>query len=105
MGTLIGILVIAASVLLILVVLVQNSKGGGLDTSNSMVNQIGNVAQSTDTVEKVTWYLAGTIGVICLLAVYLGKPSTGGANASSESFNGANATSVPAGNTTGTPAQ
>ena len=63
--------------MLILVVLVQNSKGGGLDTSNSMVNQMGsNVAQSTDTVEKVTWYLAAGIAVVCLVAVFLGNPAT-----------------------------
>ncbi len=83
-----GILAIIAGVLLILVVLVQNSKGGGLDTSNSMVNQIGNVAQSTDTVEKITWYLAGAIGVICLIAALLGNPSTGGGAADAESLDG-----------------
>lgn len=82
-----GILAIIAGVLLILVVLVQNSKGGGLDQSNSMVSQIGNVAQSTDTVEKITWYLAGAIGAICLIAALLGNPSTGG-TAEAESLDG-----------------
>lgn len=84
-----GILAIIAGVLLILVVLVQNSKGGGLDTSNSMVNQIGNVAQSTDTVEKITWYLAGAIGAICLFAALMGNPSSGGTGAEAETLDGA----------------
>lgn len=84
-----GILAIIAGVLLILVVLVQNSKGGGLDQSNSMVSQIGNVAQSTDTIEKITWYLAAGIGAICLVAALMGNPASGGANADAESLDGA----------------
>ena len=83
-----GILAIVAGVLLILVVLVQNSKGGGLDQSNSMVSQIGNVAQSTDTVEKITWYLAGAIGAICLIAALLGNPAGGGGSPEAESLDG-----------------
>ena len=90
-----GILAIVAGVLLILVVLVQNSKGGGLDQSNSMVSQIGNVAQSTDTVEKITWYLAAGIGAICLFAALMGNPSNGGGASEAESLNGG----APTGNT------
>lgn len=89
-----GILAIIAGVLLILVVLVQNSKGGGLDQSNSMVSQIGNVAQSTDTVEKITWYLAGGIGAICLIAALMGNPSTGGASAEADTLNGGGQTTT-----------
>lgn len=94
MGIVLGILGIVAGVLLILVVLVQNSKGGGLDTSNSMVNQIGNVAQSTDTVEKITWYLAGFIGLLCLVAVYLGKPSSSGSTVEADAISGSATTTT-----------
>ena len=72
MTTVITILIIAASVLLILVVLVQNSKGGGLDSSFGSANQLGGAAQSTETIEKATWTLAGTIVVLSLAAAMMG---------------------------------
>jgi len=72
MSTVITILIIAASVLLILVVLVQNSKGGGLDSSFGSANQLGGAAQSTETIEKATWTLAGTIVVLSLASAMMG---------------------------------
>ena len=48
----------------------QNSKGGGLDSSFGNVNQLGGVAQSTETIEKATWTLAGIIGFLSLLAAF-----------------------------------
>jgi preprotein translocase subunit SecG len=75
MRSLLGIVVIVARVLLILAVMVQNSKGGGLDSSFGAVSQIGNVAQSTETIEKATWYLAGVIAFVCLLSVFVGNPA------------------------------
>jgi preprotein translocase subunit SecG len=73
MGTLISILIIVASLLLILIVMIQNSKGGGLDMNSQAANYLGNstLAQSTDTVEKVTWYLAAAVGFLCLLSAIL----------------------------------
>ncbi|MEY3965385.1 MAG: hypothetical protein RL263_554, partial [Bacteroidota bacterium] len=51
------ILILAAivSILLILVILVQNPKGGGLASNFSQGNQIFGVEKTTDIVEKVTW--------------------------------------------------
>ena len=72
MPTVITILIIAASVLLILVVLVQNSKGGGLDSSFGSANQLGGAAQSTETIEKATWTLAGTVVVLSLASAMMG---------------------------------
>jgi len=57
-----------AAILLIIIVLLQNSKGGGLDSSFGNVNQLGGVAQSTETIEKATWTLAGLIGFLSLIA-------------------------------------
>ena len=66
-----------AAILLIIIVLLQNSKGGGLDTSYGNVNQLGGVAQSTETIEKATWTLAGLIGILSLIAVlYVGNKET-----------------------------
>ena len=50
------ILIIGAiiSILLMLVVLVQNPKGGGLASNFSQGNQIFGVEKTTDIVEKIT---------------------------------------------------
>jgi len=69
MGTVIMIITILAAILLILIVMVQNPKGGGLDSTFGNVNKLGGVAQSTETIEKATWTLAGAIGVLSLIAV------------------------------------
>lgn len=78
MSTLVSILIIIASVLLILVVLVQNSKGGGLDSSFGNTNQLGGAAQSTETIEKATWTLAGGIAALSIIAAMFIGTATGG---------------------------
>jgi preprotein translocase subunit SecG len=78
MGTIIMIITILAAVLLILIVMVQNPKGGGLDSSFGNANQLGGVAQSTETVEKITWYLASFIAILSLVtAMNFGSGSSG----------------------------
>ena len=54
----ISILILIASILLILIVLIQNSKGGGLASGFSSSNQIMGVRKTTDFLEKATWTLA-----------------------------------------------
>lgn len=77
MGSALMIITILAAILLILIVLIQNSKGGGLDSTFGNANQLGGVAQSTETIEKVTWILACVIGVLSLLtAVNFGDSDT-----------------------------
>ena len=70
MGTLLMILSTLTAILLIVVVLLQNSKGGGLDSSFGNAGQLGGVAQSTETIEKATWTLAGIMGLLSLLAAF-----------------------------------
>jgi preprotein translocase subunit SecG len=65
----ISILVILVSVLLILIVLVQNSKGGGLASNFSASNQVMGVRKTTDFLEKATWTLAGFLLVLSFVAV------------------------------------
>ncbi len=68
---------IVASVLLGLVVLIQNPKGGGLNSQMGGIgNQIFGASKSTDVVEKATWYLAGAMLVICLSAAWMTKSTT-----------------------------
>jgi len=61
-------LAVIVAVLLALVVLVQNPKGGGLATGFQGVAQVGGVQRTTDFLEKATWYLAAALFVLCLLS-------------------------------------
>lgn len=63
----ITILILLASILMILIVLVQKSKGGGLASGFSSSNQIMGVRKTTDFLEKTTWVLAGSIIVLSIL--------------------------------------
>lgn len=68
MYSLVMILILIVCVLLVLTVLVQNSKGGGLASSFSSSNQIMGVRKTTNFLEKATWFLAGSLLVLCFLA-------------------------------------
>ncbi len=63
----ISILILIASILLILIVLIQNSKGGGLASGFSSSNQIMGVRKTTDFLEKATWTLAGSVVVLSIV--------------------------------------
>ena len=74
----ITILILIASIFLILIVLVQNSKGGGLASGFSSTNQIMGVRKTTDFVEKATWTLAGTVVIVSIVAsAFLPSANTG----------------------------
>ena len=63
------ILIVIVSFMLVVVIMVQNPKGGGLSSSfgGSGTQQLGGVKQTTDFLDKSTWYLAITlIGLILL---------------------------------------
>jgi len=61
------ILIILASILLIIVVLIQNPKGGGLSQSfGGVSSQFFGVRQTTDFIEKSTWGLIIIVGAFCL---------------------------------------
>jgi preprotein translocase subunit SecG len=68
MYTLAIVLIFIVCLLLVLVVLVQNSQGGGLASSFSSNNQIMGVRRTTDFLEKATWWLAGALLALCVLA-------------------------------------
>lgn len=67
MGAILAILIAIASVLLVLIVLMQNPKGGGLSTDFGAAGQIGGVKKTTDFIEKATWSLAGFIAVTSIV--------------------------------------
>jgi len=68
MYTVVVILILIVSVLLGLIVLVQNSKGGGLVSNFGGANQMMGVRQTTDFLEKGTWALAAVLVSLCLLS-------------------------------------
>jgi len=71
MYALITILIVVVCVFLTLIVLVQNSKGGGLAANFSASNQIMGVRKTADFLEKATWTLAGSLIALCLLAAFI----------------------------------
>ena len=66
MYTFIVVLLIIVSIVLALLVLVQNSKGGGLASGLNASNQVMGVRKTTDILEKLTWGFAVTLIVLAL---------------------------------------
>ena len=77
------ILITLVCVLLMAVVLIQNPKGGGIDSTfgGSGANQMLGAAKSTDFIEKLTWGLAIALFVLCIITAIV----VTGADASSAS--------------------
>ena len=71
------VLITIVCFLLIVVIMVQNPKGGGLSSTIGGSQMLGGVQKTTDFLDKSTWYLAGALIVLILM--------------SSLSFNGGNA--------------
>ena len=81
MLVLFGILIIIASVILGMIVLIQNPKGGGLNSNlGGFGNQIMGVKQTTDVLEKGTWLFAAIVGILCLISpAFIPKDGEGSA--------------------------
>ena len=75
MAITLSILIFLASILLIGVVLIQKSKGGGLAASASNYNQFMGVRKTTDFIEKATWGLAIFICVLSIATPFISQPS------------------------------
>jgi preprotein translocase subunit SecG len=75
MTALFSILIVVISVLLVLVILVQNPKGGGLSSAfgGDSPQMLGGVKKTTDFLDKATWGL-----VIGLFALVLAMNMSGG---------------------------
>lgn len=65
-----SILIVIACILLIGVVLIQKSKGGGLASDYSSGNQFLGYRKTTDFVEKATWSLAIFICIVSIFASF-----------------------------------
>ena len=66
MLTFLIVVIILASLLLAFIVLIQNSKGGGLASNFAGQNQDLGVRKTTDFLEKATWTIAALIMILSL---------------------------------------
>lgn len=69
------ILIILAALLLIGIVLIQKSKGGGLASNFQSGNQILGVKSTNSFVENATWTLAIVICVLSVLSAFVAPHS------------------------------
>lgn len=98
------ILIVLASVILGLIVLVQNPKGGGLAGNIAgFSNQFMGVKQTTDVLEKGTWIFAAVIGVLCLTSSLFISGGSGSIDTKVQQV-GSGPVSTPSSNTTTLPA-
>jgi preprotein translocase subunit SecG len=92
------ILIIIASVVLGLIVLVQNPKGGGLSGSIAgFSTQFMGVKQTTDVLEKGTWIFAAIIGILCLFSSFFISGTGTNSRAKELNPNAAQQSPVPVG--------
>ena len=70
------VLIVLASLLMIGIVLIQESKGGGLASNFSSSNAIMGVRKTTDFVEKATWGLAAAMVVFSIICAYVAPVSS-----------------------------
>lgn len=64
-------LIVLASLLMVGIVLIQESKGGGLASNFSSSNAIMGVRKTTDFIEKATWGLAIAMVVLSVACAYV----------------------------------
>jgi len=69
-GLITGIILFVC-VILVLIVLVQNPKGGGLVSSFSSSNQFMGVKRTADFIEKATWGLAAVLFFLSVIATMI----------------------------------
>ena len=64
------VLIVIAAIMLIGVVLLQNSKGDGMASNFVAGNQTFGVRQTADILEKITWILVTFVLVVSIIASY-----------------------------------
>lgn len=76
MTTFLSIVIALVSLMLIMVILIQKPKGGGIDSTFGGLgaNQMLGAAKSVDFVERLTWILAATLIILSIFtAIYVGS--------------------------------
>ena len=67
MDIILSTIVLLSSILLILVVYVQNPKGGGLSSDFGSPGQLGGVKKTNEFIDRLTWALAGIIVLVSIV--------------------------------------
>lgn len=75
------ILIVIAAILMVGIVMIQESKGGGLASNFASYNQIGGVRKTTDFIEKATWGLAAFMVVVSIVCAYVAPSNATAASA------------------------
>ena len=91
------VLTVIVAILLIGIVLIQKSKGGGLSSQFGGAGSVMGVRQTNSFLEKATWTLAGLIVVLSVASAYTMPKSNTGATVRTEA-------AAPVGGDFGTPA-
>lgn len=94
-GTIIGLIILVA-IVLILVILAQNSKGGGLSSQfgGSGTSQLMGVKKTGDLLEKLTWGLAIGLIILTLSTKFFMNTASTGTEADSPNIDRAQEKSV-----------
>lgn len=71
MYTLFVILIVLGSLCMIGIVLIQESKGGGLASAFGSANSVLGVRQTTNFIEKTTWGLAAAMVILSIVCAYV----------------------------------
>lgn len=64
----VSVLIIIACIFQVMIVLVQNSKGGGLAANFTSAGQSMGIRKTADFLEKSTWILCAAILILCVVA-------------------------------------
>lgn len=89
-----SIITILVAILLIGIVLIQKSKGGGLSSQFGSAGNVMGVRQTNSFLEKATWTLAGLIVVLSIISSFALR-----SNGNAEEVKFTTTTSAPAANT------
>jgi preprotein translocase subunit SecG len=83
------LLIVIVCVVLSLIILVQNPKGGGLSgTIAGFNNQFMGVKQTTDVLEKGTWLFVAILSVLTIVSIlFISSASTGTGNKALQDIN------------------
>jgi preprotein translocase subunit SecG len=77
MATFLSILIIIVCALLILIVLIQNPKGGGIASNFMSTSQFIGARQQVELIEQITWGFVAGLVILCIaFAALAGTGST-----------------------------
>ena len=81
MPTFLSIIIIIVCVLLTLIVLIQNPKGGGIASNFMSTNQFIGAKQQVELIEQITWGFVGGLVVLCIAFAAIVGTGKGSASA------------------------